>query len=168
MPTGSPLSDDLHDTETLREMTVPKVPDGLTYEPLPEVTTTTLYEIIEGAVEPRYDLPKPAGIEDALCPDWWQLALEVGWTEEQLPILDRVMWNETRCIPDLISGSKDYGLVQINRAVWQETVEANGWTMDDLLIPRNGLAMGLIVYAEAEAMGWCGWQPWFMSGDYCR
>ena len=124
-------------------------------------TTTTLAPVVKVAERQQIDN------ENARCPEWWQLALEVGWTEDQLSTLDRVMWNETRCIPDLISSTNDFGLVQINRHVWKETVEQHGWTMNDLLIPRNGLAMGLIVYEAAEAMGWCGWQPWYRSGSYC-
>lgn len=135
---------------------------------LVETTTTTEpIEVIE-TIEPRYDIPKLDGIENALCPDWWQLAVDVGWTEEQLPILDRVMWNETRCQPDAISSTNDWGLVQINRKTWEPTVIENGWTMEDLLMPHIGLQMGLIVYNAAEDMGWCGWSPWFMSGSYCR
>jgi len=135
---------------------------------LVETTTTTeLIEVIE-TIEPRYDIPKLDGIENALCPDWWQLAVDVGWTEEQLPILDRVMWNETRCQADAVSRTNDWGLVQINRKTWEPTVIANGWTMEDLLMPHIGLQMGLIVYKAAEDMGWCGWSPWFMSGSYCR
>ena len=124
-------------------------------------STTTLAPVVKVAERQQSDN------ENARCPEWWQLALEVGWTEDQLPTLDRVMWNETRCIPDLISSTNDFGLVQINRHVWKETVEQHGWTMNDLLEPQNGLAMGLIVYEAAEAMGWCGWQPWYRSGSYC-
>jgi hypothetical protein len=41
----------------------------------PSTTTTTT-------------LPVPA---DALCPQWWPLAIEVGWTLDLLPTLDYVM-----------------------------------------------------------------------------
>lgn len=130
-------------------------------------TVTATSEVVE-TIEPRYDIPKLAGIEKALCPDWWQLAVEVGWAEEQLPTVDRIMWNETRCQADAVSPTRDYGLMQINRSVWESTAAEHGWTMEDLLIPANGLAMGLVVYNAAEAMGWCGFQPWYMSGSYCR
>lgn len=131
-------------------------------------TTTTVVEVVEQHVEPRYDIPRLDGIENALCPDWWQLAVEVGWSEDQLPTLDRVMWNETRCQHNLVSSTNDWGLVQINRKVWEPTVIANGWSMEDLLLPHIALQMGLIVFNAAEEAGWCGWQPWFMSGSYCR
>ena len=34
------------------------------------------------------------------CTQWHELALSVGWPEEQLPTLDKVMWRESRCTPD--------------------------------------------------------------------
>ena len=147
-------------------MAIPVATEEFIYEPLPVATTTTLAEVVEAEAEPSPS--EPAVKREALCPEWWPTALEVGWTEDQLPTLDRIMWNESRCQPDAISPTRDFGLVQINRHVWRETVEANGWTMEDLLIPRNGLAMGLIVYEAALSHGWCGWQPWYRSGQYCR
>lgn len=132
-------------------------------------TTTEPFEVVEGDVEPRYDLPRPAGIERANCPEWWQIALEVGWTEEQLPTLDKVMWNESRCQADAHNRrSSDYGLVQVNRGFWESTAAEHGWTMEDLFMPHIGLAMGLIVYNAGIDVGWCGWSAWSASGNYCR
>jgi len=149
------LSADEHDSE-VEIPVVPNLPDGITLDPH-----------FEGWIEPRYDLPPLEGIEDALCGEWWQLAIEVGWELDDLETLDRIMWAETRCQPDLVSSTHDYGLVQINRAVWREFVEARGYTMNDLLDARTGLMFGLLVAEEAEAMGWCRYQPWYRSGAWC-
>lgn len=154
-------------TETTRSPITAPTPPIVESTTTTVASTTTTEPHVEGGQEPRYDLPVLAGIENALCPEWWHLAVDVGWTVEQLPTLDLVMWNEARCQEDVVSRTNDYGLVQVNRGVWKTVVEEHGWTMDDLLIARNGLAMGLIVYNAAEDMGWCGWSPWFMSGDYC-
>lgn len=142
-----PLSADTHDTESSIPA-VPNLPAGVTLAP----TTTTI-------------LP---GIDDARCGEWWALAVEVGWDVDDLPTLDEIMWRESRCIPDVVSPTRDYGLVQVNRAVWRDFVEDRGYVMDDLLDPRVGLMFGLLVAQEAEAIGWCRWEPWYMSGDYCR
>lgn len=146
--TGGGIDDalaDRHDTEGLGPY--PPLPLGVTYEP---VTTTTL-------VPP-----------DALCGEWWVVALGVGWSYEDLPTLDRIMWNESRCQPDVVSATRDYGLVQINRAVWRSDVESWGWQMDDLLEPAANLAFGKYVADTAESIGWCRWEPWHgFSGDYC-
>lgn len=107
------------------------------------------------------------GIDDALCPDWWPIALDVGWTVDEMPTLDRIMWNESRCDPTVVSSTYDYGLVQVNRRTWQSTMAENGWTMNDLLDPVIGLTAGLVVADAATAMGWCRFDPWYMSGDYC-
>jgi hypothetical protein len=42
--------------------------------------------------------------ETALCGQWWPLAASVGWPVEELPMLDRVIWRESRCLPDAFNG----------------------------------------------------------------
>lgn len=154
-----PLSTaDSHSSESTLTA-IPRLPDG--------ITTVEPFEVIEGATEPRHDLEPLPGMENALCGHWWRLALEVGWELDDLPVLDEIMWAETRCQHDLISPTRDYGLVQINRAAWQDFVEARGYTMDDLLDARIGLMFGLLVAEEAEALGWCRYQPWYRSGSWC-
>lgn len=146
-PIAPDLDADQHNTESITAA-VPAVPDGLTYQP--PTTTTTLVP------------------DSALCGEWWVTATAVGWDVADLPTLDRIMWNESRCQPDVISSTKDYGLAQINRKVWRDDVEAMGWTMDDLLNPAVNLLVAKHVADSAEAIGWCRFQPWHgFSGDYC-
>jgi hypothetical protein len=171
---------------------VPQTPEVFdSAAPAPPPTTTTVWVVDPFIIEPldadrhasEVSIPPMAslppgitlstttttlpGIDDARCGEWWSLAIEVGWTVDDLATLDRIMWRESRCIADVVSPTRDYGLVQVNRAVWRDFVEARGYVMDDLLDPRIGLMFGLLIAHEAEAIGWCRWAPWYMSGDYC-
>lgn len=112
----------------------------------------------------------PADIpEGGLCSEWWPTARSMGWPDELLPTLGQVMWNESRCQPDVISPTKDYGLVQINWAAHGDTVTALGYTREHLLVPAVNLLIGRLVYQQAVDAGRaCGFQPWYMSGDYCN
>lgn len=145
-PIAADLSADRHDTEGLPQY--PRLPDGLTYDP---VTTTTL-------VPPS-----------ALCGMWWVTAIGAGWDAEDLPTLDRVLYNESRCIPGLTSSTGDIGLAQLNVATWSHLWEANGhetWQVADS--PSLNLVYARQVADAAEALGWCEWAPWHgFSGDYC-
>jgi hypothetical protein len=146
-PIAPDLSADTHDTESLTAP-VPAIPDGLTYEP---VTTTTL-------VPPS-----------ALCGMWWVTATAVGWDTDDLPTLDRVLYNESRCISGLESSTGDVGLAQLNVATWAHLWETDGHTTDDVATnPALNLLYARKVADAAEAIGWCEWEPWHgFSGDYC-
>ncbi|MGA1036650.1 MAG: transglycosylase SLT domain-containing protein [Ilumatobacteraceae bacterium] len=164
---GSSSSSVAYPTQIQTLVTATAAPAPPTVPTTVPPTSTTVEAHVE-VIEPRYDLPVIPGMETALCGHWWRTALEVGWKEEHLPVIDRIMWNETRCQHDAVSPTKDYGLMQINKSVWESVAAEHGWSMEDLLIPQNGLAMGIVVYNAALDAGWCGFQPWFMSGEYCR
>ncbi len=51
-------------------------------------------------------LPVPA---DAYCGGWWNLAREVGWSEENLPKLDYVIYRESRCLPEAFNAKDPNG-----------------------------------------------------------
>ena len=87
------------------------------------------------------------------CAQWHELALSVGWPEEQLPTLDKVMWRESRCTPDAYSNG-NHGLTQINNThrAW---VEELGWTFpDDLYDPAKNLRFAYLLWADD------GWKHW--------
>jgi hypothetical protein len=107
-------------------------------------------------------------VPPARCGEWWPTARSMGWTDELLETLDRIMWNESRCQADAISPTNDYGLVQVNWATWGSTVTSLGYTKRDLLVPAVNLLIGRLIYQTALDAGWCGWEPWYMSGDYCN
>ena len=90
------------------------------------------------------------------CPQWHELALSVGWPEEELPTLDKVMWRESRCTPDVYSNS-NYGLTQINQ-IHQDWVRELGWNYpDDLYDPAKNLYLAYLLWADD------GWKHWKTS-----
>ena len=87
------------------------------------------------------------------CAQWHELALSVGWPEDELPTLDKVMWRESRCTPDAYSNG-NHGLTQINNThrVW---IEELGWTFpDDLYDPAKNLRFAYLLWADD------GWKHW--------
>ena len=91
----------------------------------------------------------------------------MGWPDELLPILDEVMWRESRCTPDATNGA-DHGLVQVNWSTWRPLVERFGYTKADLYVPAVNLFIGRLIYNAAVVSGYrCPWSPWASSGNYC-
>ena len=87
------------------------------------------------------------------CAQWHELALSVGWPEDELPTLDKVMWRESRCTPDAYSNG-NHGLTQLNNIhrVW---IEELGWTFpDDLYDPAKNLRFAYLLWADD------GWKHW--------
>jgi soluble lytic murein transglycosylase-like protein len=78
------------------------------------------------------------------------------------------MYNESRCQPDAVSPTNDYGLVQVNWKTWRHMVTDLGYTREHLLNPAINLLIGRLIYQEAINAGYrCAWSPWYMSGSYC-
>jgi len=118
-------------------------------------------------------LPVPA---DAYCGGWWNLAREVGWSEENLPKLDYVIHRESRCLPEAFN-AKDpnggsAGLTQINYFWTSKTrYYPRGYlqTLDvlknrnELFEPRTNLLAALTIFRYSEEVNGCGWKPWLVS-----
>lgn len=129
--------------------------------------------------------PEPAHLQDVLqatvssCEDALRLALKVGWPEELLAHLGRIMWRESACKEwafnkdDGWNGSR--GLLQINGAHLRRTPWApGGWLQaqgigirgeDDLFNAELNLRAGLTLYRFAERYYGDGWQPWNATRD---
>ena len=105
-------------------------------------------------------------LSDAKCPEWSGYAATF-WPAHMLDVVDQIIWQESRCQADAISPTRDYGLMQINWATWGPMVTELGLTRDDLLVPAVNIMVGRIIAVEAERLGWCSFQPWYMSGDWC-
>ena len=106
---------------------------------------------------------------DALCGQWWVTALAAGWSKDELPTLDRILYNESRCTNGLTSATNDIGLAQLNVSTWRHLWTGHGFTTEQV---RDNPSLNLIyakqVSLAAEAARWCKWQPWHgFSGDYC-
>jgi hypothetical protein len=154
----------------------------LTIENIVEITTTTIEDL---SVENRqFVLSESKNIqptttttiaipEEALCPQFWELALVAGWDESLLPTLDRIIHRESTCRPtshnakDPAGGS--YGLTQIN-GYWCNPNKYNpsGYlqafgiinTCDDLYDPLVNLKAALKLYEYSFNRHGCGWNPW--------
>lgn len=119
----------------------------------PETTTTT--EPIDFAgLAASWQL----GVEEARaiygkCGEWHDLAISVGFTEEDWLTLSAIIYRESRCQPDAWNGH-DAGLTQINQ-IHQQWVEESGWKFpDDLFNPENSLRFTLMLKNSS------GWRPW--------
>ena len=104
-------------------------------------------------------------IDTAHCEQWFGHAIAMGWELDQLPVLDEVMWNESRCQADATNGA-DHGLTQINWRTWAPLVMELGYEKADLYHPAVNLLIARQIYEDADRRGWCPWKPWYMSGDY--
>jgi hypothetical protein len=138
-------------------------------QPSPTTTTTTIPVYIPNNLK---------------CPEYYLLAKEVGWPEDQLERLDIVMWRESRCDSsvhnkkDPNSGSR--GLIQIN-GYWCRKNSYNphpaGYlgekdivsSCEDLFDPRVNLTAGLEIYNYGIERHKCGWGPWSTrSTKWCQ
>ncbi len=110
------------------------------------------------------------------CAKWFNIAKQAGWQDEHLPILDQILWRESRCVAGAINkvlnrdGSWDYGLTQINDRSW---CKATRWYPDgylqsvgvldycnDLLDPYTNLKAAKILYDYSKTNNNNGFQPW--------
>ena len=135
----------------------------------PTTTTTTPPTTTRATTTTAPPTTTPLAPPDALCGQWWPTAVAAGWDLGDLPTLDRVLYNESRCTPGLTSDTGDLGLAQLNRATWAHLWRGDGFTDEQI---RDTPALNLIyarrIATAAEALGWCTWQPWHgFSGDYC-
>ena len=143
--------------------------------PTPSIQTPLRTAPIASETVPTTTLPIPA---DALCPQWWGMAIEAGWTPDLLPTLDYVMHRESRCDPTQHNttlnrdGSADVGLTQINDRSWCEPTRwyPNGYLQtigalstvgcEQLFDPYINLVSAKAIYDYALQHNGNGWQPW--------
>lgn len=99
------------------------------------------------------------------CPGLEPWAEFAGWPRDRWPLLDRIIWAESRCLNrDRLSPTGrpiDRGLLQINQ-IHRDTLAGYGIDWDDLLNPATNLLAGRIVAEQAS--DWC--DPWYMSGPW--
>jgi len=140
----------------------------------PVVSSSTVVVLEEPPVQPAPETPvrqlelEPVGWSvpaDAYCPEWWVPASAAGWEPRLLPVLDEIIWRESRCLPGAVSSTNDYGLLQLNWSAHGDGYERAGLSRDDLLDPVLNLALGwdMFVAHEEASEFWCGFSPWYMS-----
>lgn len=130
-----------------------------------EATPTTTKATPSTTHVPVVPSTSVAVLSNAKCAEWWEFAA-IYFDADELPIVDRIIWNESRCLPDVVSKSDDIGLMQINWGVWGDTVNSLGFYREDLFNPAVNLQFAWLIANEAERIGWCRWQPWSASGSY--
>ena len=127
-----------------------------------QLTTNTAQKPLQRLWRDTTPLAKPK----ALCPQWWDLAVEAGWTVKQLPTLDYIMYRESRCRTVAHNttlnkdGSQDYGLTQINDWSWCKPTkwQPKGWlqsvkvlqSCNDLFNPYINLRAAKALYDYSE------------------
>lgn len=130
-------------------VTVPPTSSTSTTSTTSTTTTTTTTTTTVSPVVESYDWQ---------CPQWIDLAVQVGFRKDELKVVDRILWKESRCQPDVHNPSDphggSYGLVQIN-GYWCESNEYNpiGFmqaqgiltTCTDLYNPVINLTAALII-----------------------
>lgn len=134
---------------------LPRVP------PVPPVRGTTAQvspTLPPPTVAPTTSRP-PVVPSTARCPEYWARARSAGWPVWALPTVDRLMYRESRCTPTARSSTRDSGLLQINdvHLVW---LAEYGIRQSDLMRPKVNLRAGRLLFARAQRMFGCGWQPW--------
>jgi len=145
------LSADSHDSETVLPA-YPDLPIGVTYETTTTSTTTTTIALPDGD-----------------CSEWYPVALEAGWSIDQLTKLGRIIFKESSCQHDVANKTYSYGLTQIEWSAHKGWLDSEfGITEREALYdPYTNLLVARWLYDYAENSYGCGWQPWYMSGDWC-
>lgn len=142
-------------TTTLSPVTLPPQTTTTT---LPPVTTTTIN--LSGV---DWNALRQMEIDSmrqkyGKCGEYHDLAISIGWPEEEWKTLSQVMWRESRCITDSWNGA-DAGLMQINQ-VHTEWAAQMGFTHpEDLFTPENNLYFAYRLWETS------GWKPWRFSGE---
>jgi hypothetical protein len=106
--------------------------------------------------------------EQGVCIEWADEALNAGWPSHDLPRLLRIMYRESRCLPDACSvpdrpdqrKCRDWGLMQINDYSWKRHVREQGFNMKDMHDPLANLIFARWLFELSETTNGCGWQPW--------
>lgn len=100
------------------------------------------------------------------CPEAIHAAYNVGWALEDLLVLDDIVWDESRCLSDVV-GTGAYGLTQIQYNAHSNWIDSMGYTREDLFDPEINMRVALALASYARIAYGCWAQPWYMSGDRC-
>ena len=122
----------------------------------PETTTTTTttvaidWEAIAQTVAAQID---EARFTWGQCGEWHDLAISVGWPEEEWPTLSKIIWRESRCTMDAWNGH-DAGLTQINQ-IHTKWLNQMGYSHpNDMFDPEKNLTFAFRLWSGS------GWKPW--------
>lgn len=132
--------------------TVPQSTTTSTTTPPTTTTTTTTLPDLSGV-----DFVQMARDAYGKCGEWHDLAISVGWPEEEWSTLSAIIWRESRCDASAWNGA-DAGLTQINR-IHTEWLNSMGFSHpDDMFNPEKNLYFAYRLWDAS------GWRPWRFSG----
>lgn len=101
-----------------------------------------------------YGAQKAAATAGRPCPEWYDTAIEAGWTPEEWPTVARIMRAESNCLPTADNGSSTArGLMQI-LAMWTDDC---GITYEQLHDPALNLRCARHIQ---HVGGWDDWVTW--------
>lgn len=138
-----------------------------------EITTTTTMPVITippvdiDSVNVAIEAEETLTVEQlrekyGKCGEWHDLAIDVGFTEEEWPNVSQIIWKESRCTTDAWNGH-DAGLTQINQ-IHTEWLNQMGYSHpEDMFDPRMNLEFAYKLYSSREEKGLCGWKPWSLA-----
>lgn len=118
----------------------------------PETTTTVAidWEAIAQTAAAQID---EARFTWGPCGEWHDLAISIGWPEEEWPTLSKVIWRESRCTIDAWNGH-DAGLTQVNQ-IHKKWLAEMGWNHpNDMFDPEKNLTFAFRLWSGS------GWKPW--------
>lgn len=110
-------------------------------------------------------------VDQGLCEEWIPTALAAGWEHGDLPKLLRIMWRESRCLPDAcgetdspnVRRCRDWGLMQINDYSWKRIVRGLGLEIEQMWDPYWNLWFARWLFDYSVKYNDYGWQPWTPS-----
>ena len=146
----------------------PATPISTTVPPSTTVSTTSAPPIVQITTTSTSTTTTTEPLPEGKCSEWYESALDVGWPREWLPLMGRIAWAESRCLPD-VYGTGALGIMQMQwnaHRHWMAT-EFGITTRDDLYDPVTNLTTALWLARYAEEHYGCWAQPWYMSGDWC-
>lgn len=107
----------------------------------------------------QYAAERDAATAGRLCVDWYDYAIEVGFTPEQwAEPISRIMWRESRCNPGAVGPTDDWGIMQIH-GPWVGALCSAGIACSraELLDPSVNLRAAFYVYG---VQGWRAWMAY--------
>lgn len=117
----------------------------------------TALQLAQADAAGRYRCRNTANVTPC-CPQWWQVAMDVGWPTEALAVLDYVMARESTCHPGAT------GVQVCNRTGCARALgltQLLGWSCPPAgcYDPASNLAKALELYNRS------GWASWHLAGD---
>lgn len=162
---------------TLGAVLVANSPEPPVTAPMPVETTEyvpySYGEIPEGALEASQTHGEaPISVEtpsEGRCTDWSSYAASIGFHDDEIDVLERILWLESRCQPGIVGDEEhggSIGVAQIHAPTWCKPSKywPNGYlqthgivlTCDDLFDVRLNLqaAYAIFVYAGRSFHPW--------------